>query len=103
MDSFKEIEVEQAKELVDQGGVTVVDIRNEEVYEEGHILHAILVNDHNIEEFINTADKSKPIICYCFHGFSSQSTATYFKENGFKTVYSIIGGFEKWHAKYPNS
>jgi len=103
VDSFQEIEVDQVKELIDQGGVTVVDIRNEEVYEEEHISHAILVNDHNIEEFVRTTDKNKPLICYCFHGFSSQSAAAYFKENGFETVYSMIGGFEGWRAKYLSS
>ena len=102
MDSFKEIEVEKAKELIDQGGVTVVDIRNEDVYEEAHIAHAILVNDHNIEEFVKTADKNKPLICYCYHGFSSQSAAAYFIENGFQEVYSMIGGFEGWRAEFLN-
>lgn len=98
MNSFKEIEVDQAKKIINYGNVSIVDIRSEDAYEEGHIAHAILVNDHNIEEFVKITDKNKPLICYCYHGFSSQSVAAFFAENGFKEVYSMVGGFEAWQS-----
>jgi len=28
-------------------------------------------------------------------------SAQYFSQQGFKKVYSIIGGFEKWRTNYP--
>ena len=103
MCDFKKVNVQEVKKLVDQGDITIVDIRDEGSYAEAHIQGAVLVNDMNIDDFISNADKNKPILCYCFHGLSSQSKANYFSENGFKTVYSMLGGFEGWRAEYLES
>ena len=96
MGQFEEIDTQKAKELIDQGNITIVDIRDSDSFEEGHIESAISVNDTNIEEFASTADKNKPVLCYCYMGFSSQNAAQYFKEQGFETVYSMTGGYTGW-------
>ena len=96
MESFQEIDVQKAKELVDQGNITIVDIRDPNAFEESHIEGAVSVNDTNIEEFISTTDKSKPVLCYCYMGVSSQNAAQHFKEEGFESVYSMAGGFTEW-------
>ena len=96
MEQFEEIDIQKAKELIDQGGIAIVDIRDSDSFEEGHIEGAVSVNDTNIDEFINKTDKSKPVLCYCFMGFSSQNAAQYFKEQGFEAVYSMAGGFTEW-------
>ena len=101
MDSFEQIDIHKAKELMDKGGVNIVDIRDTDSYEESHIKDAVSLTDSNVEEFVGKADKKKSLICYCFMGNSSQGAAQYFKENGFETVYSVIGGFEEWRSNYP--
>ena len=103
MPIIEEIDIKKVKDLIDQGGVTIVDIRDSASFEDAHIKDAIAVDDSNIEEFIKTTDKSKPLICYCYHGINSQGASGYFSENGFKTVYSISGGFEEWRAEYPST
>ena len=94
------IDIEKAKELMEQGNITVLDIRDGESYAQARIAKAITINDTNLDEFIKTANKDVPLICYCYHGFSSQNAALFFEEQGFKSVYSIDGGFEAWRAKY---
>ena len=101
MENFKQIDIDEAHTMINKGNVTIVDIRDQESYEAAHIKNALTVNDKNVESFIRGTDKNKPLICYCYHGFSSQSAAEYFKQNGFKEVYSVEGGFEKWKAVYP--
>ena len=100
MEGFQEIDAQQAKALIDQGNIAIVDIRDPDSFEQGHIAHALSVNDHNIEEFINNTDKRKPILCYCYMGFSSQGACQYFKGQGFETVYSMKGGFTAWEKVY---
>ncbi len=95
------VDVHKAKEILDQGQITIVDIRDGQSYAQAHIDQAISINDNNIEEFLTSANKENPLICYCYHGFSSQNAAQFFNEQGFKTVYSIDGGFEAWRATYP--
>ena len=96
MDQFEEIDTQKAKELIDQGNINIVDIRDPDSFESGHIDNAVSVNDTNIEEFVSTADKNKPVLCYCYMGFSSQNACQYFKEQGFETVYSMTGGYTEW-------
>jgi thiosulfate sulfurtransferase len=100
MGGFQEVDVQQAKKLVDQGNITIVDIRDPDSFEQGHIAHALSVNDRNIEEFISSTDKRKPILCYCYMGFSSQGACQYFKGQGFEKVYSMKGGFTEWQKVY---
>ena len=96
MDKFQHISICQAKELISLGNVTIVDIRDPASYNAEHIDHAISVNDQNIGGFLTRAPKDKPLLCYCYHGFTSQNAADFFAQNGFKEVYSLEGGFEAW-------
>ena len=101
MGLFTQIDIHHAKELIDTKDVTVVDIRDSGTFDEEHIKSAVLVSDNNIEEFLKAADKKRPLLCYCYHGISSQAAAEYFAHNGFEEVYSMEGGFEKWKTVYP--
>lgn len=96
MEQFEEIDTQKARELIDQGNITIVDTRDSNAFEESHIENAVSVSDTNIDQFISAADKDKPVLCYCYMGFSSQSAAQYFIEQGFETVYSMTGGYTGW-------
>lgn len=100
MDNFTKITVQKAHEIMSTGPVTIVDIRDAGSYAEGHIEHAQNVNDTNIENFILETNKEIPLICYCYHGISSQRAAAYFSNQEFKQVYSIDGGWEAWKSTY---
>lgn len=101
MGSFKQISVDEASRLIRDGRTVIVDIRDEVAYKQGHVRDAVSVQQNNIQQFIELTDRSKPLICYCYHGFSSLSAADFFVQNGFKEVYSMIGGFEKWQNAFP--
>jgi thiosulfate sulfurtransferase len=98
---LEQIDIHKAKTLIEQGEITIVDVRDPSSFIEAHIDGAISLTDQNIENFLNKTDKKKPVLCYCYHGFSSQNAATYFLSNGFEKVYSMDGGFEEWRTTYP--
>jgi thiosulfate sulfurtransferase len=101
MDTFTRISVQKAHEIIGAGSrVTVIDIRDAGSFAQGHIPYAKMVNDENIETFLQEADKEMPLVCYCYHGISSQRAAGYFADQGFKEVYSIDGGWEEWKVNY---
>ncbi len=101
MNRFEQIDIHKAREVIAAKGLTLVDIRDAESFRLAHIESAVRLSDENIADFLKTADKNKPLVCYCYHGISSQGAAEYFAENGFKEVYSIEGGFEAWKSTYP--
>ena len=93
---FKELDPHKEQEMVEEGSVNVIDIRDPGSYSAGHIPSAVSLNDTNVKEFIESTDKEKPLIVYCYHGISSRGAAEYLSQNGFKEVYSMTGGFEAW-------
>jgi len=101
--NFEEIDIHQAKELLDHSfrQVTFADVRKPEAFKEGHIVDAVLVTEKNMNEFLEKTDKAKPLICYCYRGISSQRASRHFKDQGFSKVYSLKGGFEEWKKVYP--
>ena len=100
MSTFTHISVQEAHEILAKGKATVVDIRDANAFAQGHIPHARMVNDENIDTFLEDANKDKPLICCCYHGISSQQAASFFASKGFKAVYSIDGGWEEWKKIY---
>ena len=93
---FKELDPYKAQEMVEEDSANVIDIRDPGSYSAGHIPSAVSLNDTNVKEFIESTDKEKPLIVYCYHGISSRGAAEYLSQNGFKEVYSMTGGFEAW-------
>jgi thiosulfate sulfurtransferase len=98
--TFKCISIDEAKALIDKGGVTIADVRDAGTHLASNIENSINIQQESVEEFLAAADKDKPLIVYCYHGHSSQGAAGYFSEQGCKEVYSIDGGYEAWRLKY---
>lgn len=96
MEDFKEISVEEARQKLDSGKSLFVDVRDPGSFQAAHVPGALLLNDANVQEFVEKTDKSKPVVVYCYHGHTSQGAAAYLKDQGFKEVYSVMGGFEEW-------
>ena len=95
MNNFKRISTTDANDLILRQ-TNLIDIRDQNSFNTGHMDNAINLNDENIESFINEADKKIPTIVYCYHGHSSQNAAQYLSSMGFTEVYSVDGGFEDW-------
>jgi thiosulfate sulfurtransferase len=75
-----------------------IDIRDHASYVSGHIEGALHITDKNIDQFVQATDFDMPILIYCYHGHSSQHAAEFLVNQGFETVYSLIGGYTAWIA-----
>jgi len=100
---FKRIDVQEAQALLDaapENGLQIIDIRDEQSYANGHISYALHLDNSNVQAFVESADTSKPLLVYCYHGNMSQSAAAYFGEQGFEEAYSMDGGFSDWEVTF---
>jgi len=95
MNKFKNISVEEAKELL-RADNYLIDIRDKESFSISHVEGALNLNDENIGDFIKHSKKNRPTIIYCYKGISSQKLAHYLSTQGFEYTYSVDGGFEDW-------
>jgi thiosulfate sulfurtransferase len=99
--SFECISIEEANQMIAEGNVTLADVRDESSFRQSHIANAHTLNNSTLELFIEDADKTLPLIVYCYHGHSSQGAAQYLAQQGFNSVYSMDGGFEQWRQEHP--
>jgi len=93
---YLELAPAEAQEAISDEEVTLVDIRDPESFQAAHLVDAVHINDANIHEFLETANRQQPLIVYCYHGISSAGAASFFSEQGFEKVSHIEGGFEAW-------
>ncbi len=93
----KAMKGEELQKLVDDNkakdGVLVIDVRDAEEYEAGHIKHAINISSEEIESKLSDLEEYKetPIILYCNTGNRSGKAAELLVENGFKDVTNAEG------------
>jgi len=100
---FKRIDIQEARALLDaapENGLQVIDIRDEQSYANGHISSALHIDNSSVQPFVESADTTKPLLVYCYHGNTSQSAAAYFGEQGFEEAYSMDGGFSDWVVNF---
>lgn len=95
--SVPELDADAAEERLKTAAF--VDVRDAGSFRGGHIPGALHVGDHNVAQFVSSADKARPTIVYCYHGHSSLGGAAYLLEQGFTEVYSLRGGFAAWHGR----
>ena len=100
MDSIPEIDIHEAKQLLDAGSAKFIDVRDPASFQAAHIEGAEHVNDHNLTQFLDAADREQTTVVYCYHGNASLGGAAYFLREGFSQVYSMRGGFEAWRTVY---
>ncbi|MEQ1484565.1 MBL fold metallo-hydrolase [Methyloglobulus sp.] len=95
-----EVTVDKAKQLLAEGDIALVDVREESEYAAGHIDKAILLPRGVLEFKIGTvpelANKAKPVIIYCRTGGRASMAAVNMKALGYTNVVSIAGGYEGW-------
>ncbi len=77
-----------------KAGTVVLDVRDREEFETGHIEGAINVSRGTLEMRIHDAvpDKNTPIICYCAAGNRGALAADTLQNLGYSNVSSIEGG-----------
>ena len=96
---YKRISIDEARLIIDERDATIADVRDSGAHQSGSIANAVNIQQDNIEEFLSSADREKPLIVYCYHGNASQGAADYFSEQGFVEVYSMDGGYEAWRTR----
>lgn len=95
------MKAQEACELLKQGKLKVVDIRDPQSYASGRIKTAERLDNSNLQAFINNNPKHQPVLVCCYHGMASLSAADFLKEQGFTDVYSLDGGYEFWKVCHP--
>lgn len=96
--SYQQITQEKAKEMMDTQEVIILDVREQDEYDSGHIPGAVLLPVGTIDE--DTAaevipEKESTVLVYCRSGNRSKTAASALAELGYTNVYEF-GGIKTW-------
>ncbi len=93
-----QIDIDQARKLMEQPGAVVVDVRESDEWRQGHLKNAIAIPrgflELRIEEKV--PDHKTPVILQCASGTRSLLAARALRELGYENVYNLVGGFNAW-------
>lgn len=93
---FKRIDVAEARQLMAQRELLILDVRDGRSFASGHIPKAQSASEAVIFGLLTDRLKQRPVLIYCYHGNASQTYAQMFIDFGFTEVFSLDGGFEHW-------
>lgn len=92
------ISVNQLISLFNHNNGFIIDVRNADSYQVGHILDAvnILADSCNPEHPVIKSNRNRPIIIVCDTGKRSSVLASHLHKNGIKEIFYLNGGLEAW-------
>ena len=96
--SYQQITQEEAKEMMDSQEVIILDVREQDEYDSGHISGAVLLPVGTIDE--NTAaevipEKASTVLVYCRSGNRSKTASSTLADLGYTNIYEF-GGINTW-------
>ncbi len=90
------ISLDTTKELINNNGVQLVDLRGASEYNAGHIAKADNVFVGSLEENLDKISKDKKVIIYCQSGDRATIGYSILAKNGFKNVSNFSGSINEW-------
>lgn len=96
-EAYHKITAEEAKKMIEEGGVTIVDVRTTAEYAERHIPGAVLapVETIGLEPPQTLPEKDAVLLVYCRSGVRSRQASDKLVMLGYTNVYDF-GGIVDW-------
>lgn len=93
-----EIDTAVAADKLSAGGVSLLDVREPDEYDQGAIPGALHIPRGHLEAQVEAklTDKNQPVVVYCAGGVRSAFAADTLQALGYSNVLSMAGGFGKW-------
>ena len=93
-----EIDAVRARELIEHDDPVIVDVREQDEWDEGHVPGAVHIPRGHLESRIEAAapDRSRQVLVYCSAGNRSAFATKTLQELGYDDPVSLAGGFTDW-------
>ncbi len=90
--SFKQVNVDKVRELVEKNNI-IIDVRETHEFNRGHIKGAINIPLSELRKRTNEIPKDKPVYLHCRTGQRSYNAALALQNLGFDNIFNITGSF----------
>lgn len=99
---FTRIDVHEAKQMIEEGDVQVVDSREPHEHAEGHVPGSIQIQHMATLAQADKLARDRPILFICKGGQRSAVAAEFAASLGITDLYNVEGGHDAWReAGYP--
>ncbi|MFN2134889.1 MAG: rhodanese-like domain-containing protein [Candidatus Promineifilaceae bacterium] len=96
------VDVDTVYELRNNPDVYLLDVREQDEYDESHIPNITLLPMSTIQNRVDEIPTDKTVIVTCRTGNRSSQVAEFLRANGFENVHNMDGGIVAWeNAGYP--
>jgi rhodanese-related sulfurtransferase len=93
----KSITMQEFEQELQNGTVELIDVREEDEYEGGHIKGATNIPLYTIPNALYQLDKQKNYHVICLSGGRSYAACEYMEAKGFQVI-NVIGGMSAWRG-----
>ncbi len=93
-----ELEPERLAEMMEAGGVELIDVRRQHEWEAGRIPGARQVEVNELPAEAEKLDRGRPVVLYCRSGSRSELVADGLRAGGFD-AHALAGGITAWSAE----
>jgi len=96
--NIQQLNVNEAVRLMNDNDVVVLDVRESNEYNTGHIRDSIHIPMSSLVKRLTELDKfkNKQILAYCRSGSRSNSACRTLNKQGFENVSNLAGGIMSW-------
>jgi rhodanese-related sulfurtransferase len=88
---------QQVAELLAQGDIQLIDVRQPEEREAGRIAGDKFIELSQLASEVDTIDRDRPVVFYCRSGARSAMATEAFRGAGFD-AHNMLGGLLEWDA-----
>lgn len=102
-DRMESITLDQFRERMDHGGITIIDVRPHEEYDAGHIDGAISVPIDEINGYLKQITNDEQIVAYCRGPYCVYATQAVelLRSKGYKAI-RLEAGLHEWRKAEEN-
>ena len=96
---FKRIDIDETKRLIDEGKARVIDVREPDEWNAGHVpqaVHIPLGKILNTPETSLEGDRTQPLVFICASGQRSAVACEVAAQLGYKDLANVEGGTIAW-------
>jgi rhodanese-related sulfurtransferase len=94
--TWRDIDKNEIKKLINKKEIELIDVREVDEYESGHIPGVKNIPLSEFTERTNEIAPDKEVVCICRSGNRSEKACEYLSTLGYKQLSNMIGGMNDW-------
>jgi rhodanese-related sulfurtransferase len=96
--NVKKLSAQETSLLLSRENATIIDLRNQKAFANGHILGAKNIAYNDIDHHLKKleAHKNNPLILVDDNDTNTASASTKLYKQGFTKIYTLAGGLNSW-------